>query len=350
MVKIGILTFHDGINYGAYLQTYALHNFLLKNGYDNEIINYKSPTFTFNEYKCFLWFKKPVNLYNNILKIIEFKRAHRKLKRTKRIFTSKALERKYFDVVIIGSDSVWNYSNNLSGFEPVYFSKGLRSRNLLSYAASFGPDTYGDNYPEPITSLLKRFDFISVRDANSQKMVEGLTGQKATVVLDPTLLYDFEQETVQCKYDNFVLIYSLGLANHQIEEIIKLAKKANKIVISIGYKNKGADLNIIAASPFEWVGFFKKADFIVTSMYHGVLFSMKYNKQFCTSIAPYRKSKLQQFLIDLELQDRIVRQPSEILRAFSSKIDYAGVNEKINQRRIISENFLKDAINYKKNY
>ena len=85
-------------------------------------------------------------------------------------------------------------------------------------------------------------------------------------------------------------------------------------------------------------------------MYHGTLFSIKYNKQFCTPITPYRKNKLLQFLTDLGLQDRIVRQPSAILRAFSSKIDYAGVNEKINQQRIISENFLKDVLNDKKNH
>ena len=38
---IGILTYHDGFNYGAYLQVYALQNTLKDHGVENVIINYK---------------------------------------------------------------------------------------------------------------------------------------------------------------------------------------------------------------------------------------------------------------------------------------------------------------------
>ena len=41
-MKIGILTFHEGINHGAYLQTYALMKTLQKMGNDVYIINYKN--------------------------------------------------------------------------------------------------------------------------------------------------------------------------------------------------------------------------------------------------------------------------------------------------------------------
>lgn len=345
MAKIGILTFHDGINHGAFLQAYALQNFLLKNGHDNEIINYKSLLFTFNEYKCFVRPQKPINLYNNIRKILKFKLAHRKMKRTKRVFTPHALEKISFDDVIVGSDSVWNYSNAFSGFDPVYFSSGLSSSRLFSYAASFGPDTCGDDYPQVISSLLKRFDAISVRDANSKKFAESLTGQKATLVLDPVFLYDFEQEVVECKHDNFILVYALGLGESQAKEVIEFAKKVNKKVISIGYKNKEADINIVSVSPFEWLGFFKKADFVVTSMYHGTLFSLKYNKQFCTLGSAYRRNKLEQFLIDIGLQDRFICLPDLIEKTLSDNIEYGQVGEQIQKRRMISEKFLRDALN-----
>ena len=47
-LKIGILTFHSALNYGAILQTYALQQSIKKSGADVEIINYQAP---FNEKK-----------------------------------------------------------------------------------------------------------------------------------------------------------------------------------------------------------------------------------------------------------------------------------------------------------
>lgn len=45
-MKIGIITFHTALNYGAVLQTYATYTILIKMGNDVEIINYHAP---FNE-------------------------------------------------------------------------------------------------------------------------------------------------------------------------------------------------------------------------------------------------------------------------------------------------------------
>ena len=39
--KVGIITFHKAISYGAVLQAYALQNFMLKLEIDNEIVDYK---------------------------------------------------------------------------------------------------------------------------------------------------------------------------------------------------------------------------------------------------------------------------------------------------------------------
>ena len=39
-MKIGIITFHRALNYGAVLQAYALHEYLKQCGYEVEIIEY----------------------------------------------------------------------------------------------------------------------------------------------------------------------------------------------------------------------------------------------------------------------------------------------------------------------
>ena len=41
-MRVGILTFHDALNYGAVLQCYALQNTLMNLGYEVEVIDYKN--------------------------------------------------------------------------------------------------------------------------------------------------------------------------------------------------------------------------------------------------------------------------------------------------------------------
>lgn len=82
---IRILTFFHCYNYGAYLQAYALHKFLLSEGYKNKFINYRSKKSIKNELNEEL---KPgvrnLRLYLKILfKILNFKFHQRKLKKNK---------------------------------------------------------------------------------------------------------------------------------------------------------------------------------------------------------------------------------------------------------------------------
>ena len=43
---VGIVTFNDAYNYGAFLQEYALQTYLIKSGYRTEVINYENPFFS----------------------------------------------------------------------------------------------------------------------------------------------------------------------------------------------------------------------------------------------------------------------------------------------------------------
>ena len=51
-MRIGIITFHRAINYGAVLQTYALQKFLNVSNYDAEVIDYRCEHME-NFYKTF---------------------------------------------------------------------------------------------------------------------------------------------------------------------------------------------------------------------------------------------------------------------------------------------------------
>ena len=65
------------------------------------------------------------------------------------------------------------------------------------------------------------------------------------------------------------MIYGKYFSKEEIKKIIELCKNKNLLILSIGYHNEWADLNILDADPFEFLKFLKFSDIIFTSMFHG---------------------------------------------------------------------------------
>lgn len=339
-MRTGILTYHNGINHGGFLQAYALQNFLRSKNIETEVIHYKNWKYTIGELKYFLNPRKPQNLFSNALKILKFRREILQLKLGKRIYDPKELRNDHFDNIIIGSDSIWNYTNSFSGFDPTYFSKDLNADNIISYAASFGPDKLDSAYPKEIQDLLRNLNAIAVRDDNSFNCVEKLIETQPTKVLDPTFLYDFHGEQKPCRTNNFILAYAIDLPEGTINSVKRLAKQKNKKIVSIGYKHDWADVNVRSLSPFEWLGYFANAHAIITSMFHGTIFCVKYNKPFCTVVTPYRANKLRSLLKDLQLESRLALTGDDVEAILNTDIDYTKTQVSLDSKRKHSEQFL----------
>ena len=62
--------------------------------------------------------------------------------------------------------------------------------------------------------------------------------------------------------------------------------------MSIGFYNSWVDVNLVDVNPSNFLNIFKYSSCVFTSMFHGVLFSVKYNKTFWFTDDPYRKNKL----------------------------------------------------------
>lgn len=342
-MKIGILTYHDGINHGAFLQTYSMYCELKKLNADVQVINYKSFKHWMIEYKCFLYTKKINLLVNNIRKIIKFKKSQQLLNCGKFTFCVDKIDS--FDKVVLGSDEIWNYSNEL-GLNPVYFGYGIKAKSIITYAVSFGSLSSETKLPDQLINCICNIDALSVRDENSMKILKNNLPKTKFVekVLDPTFLHDFSGEEKSCKYKNFILLYTTGVSIEQSKEIYDFAKKSNKILIAIGYYNKYCDYNIINLDPFEWLGFFLSADMVITTMFHGTVFSIKYNKEFCLIMDPYRKNKLSDLIKELNLGERVYSEENRLVNIFNSKIDYEFVNNILANKVELSRKFLEKNI------
>lgn len=285
-MKVGILTFHDGPNHGAFLQAWSTFRLLREAGYDVEIINYKNPSHHRKESGS-IWrkLKNPVYAWQMRQKQKTFQLARRQFHLGPLLKDANTLQRKHYDAVVIGSDVVWNYK--LFGYDPVFFGH-LNTDRRVAFSPSFGTVRPDDMHPDALANDLSMFHAIAVRDSNSQEIVRQLTGTVPKLTLDPTLVYNFAKEngaTQSTKTAPDLLVYSY----RQRPEIIECARsyaEDNQIEINcVGYPPslraprycQSVDMG---CDPFEWVRRFSNAHTILTSTFHGVVFSLKSQKPF----------------------------------------------------------------------
>ena len=373
-MKIGILTLPLRDNYGGIVQAVALYRYLHNQGHDVVLI-YKESAYTK------LWWKKvleeiliqiPFHNFKNIktnhkLKIEWQKRKafHRPFveneiyKISQNLYTKSDLEifakKEKFDAVIVGSDQVWRkeYIGNI--YYKSYFFDFLDGSEVkkIAYAASFGKNYWEGKYDiEDISKLMADFAAVSIREKSGVAICKNSFGfDNAKHVLDPTMLMDkeFYINEIISKYDTSrvskggLLTYVLDEEDEK-KEIIDFVKenlKIDKVTHLKGFNS----LNIIYTIP-EWLASFSNADFIVTDSFHGMVFSIIFEKDFVVIGNEGRGMDRFLSLLDLiVLEDRLILNKSQLCKAKLEKIDFLKVKEVLNKERKISEEFLERALN-----
>ena len=322
--QIAIITYQNVKNYGAFLQVYALQKILEREtSFKVKIINYKSQKFILNELRqCISKNLKKTVL--NLLCLCSYFVYRKKLNLDKfTINKKKAITQKY-EFIVYGSDEIWNFNNEAIGFDDFYFGK---YHNLKKYAfsASFGTVNKNQKKLKKILSYLKKFEKISVRDTNSSKILNHLNIAHR-ITLDPVLLYDFTKELKNIKNiyqkNRYILIYG-EVYDKKIIENIKLFKiEKNLEIISLGYYNNWADKNIVySLNPFLFLKIFKEAESIVTSMFHGTVLSLKFNKKFFLLKNDYRVNKLSDLKKKFNFQSININRNKDLYIDFKKKIN-----------------------------
>lgn len=322
--QIAIITYQNGKNYGAFLQVYALQKILEREtNFKVKIINYKSQKFILKELRqCISKNLKKTVL--NLLSLCSYFVYRKKLNLEKfTINKKKAITQKY-EFIVYGSDEIWNFNNKAVGFDDFYFGK---YHNLKKYAfsASFGTVNKNQKELKKILSYLKKFKKISIRDLNSSKVLTHLNIAHQ-ITLDPVLLYDFTEELKNVKNiyqkNRYILIYGAVYDKKIIENIKLLKIKKNLKIISLGYYNNWADKNIIySLNPFLFLKIFKEAESIVTSMFHGTVLSLKFNKKFFLLKDDYRVNKLSDLKKKFHFQSININGNKDLYIDFKKKIN-----------------------------
>lgn len=95
-------------------------------------------------------------------------------------------------------------------------------------------------------------------------------------------------------------------------------------------------------SPEEFIGYFYEASYIITTSYHGMAFSILFEKDFnVISIMRNETERMSSLLSILGLEDRISDQNSELK---VSAVDYSEVNPKLEAFVARSRKFLDNSL------
>lgn len=322
-MKIGIITFHNGSNYGAALQTFALQEFLSFIYNDVIIINYDN-YFISKGLRPIRWGKTLFDLYcaitdlfnlkNNKKKISNFKLFFDKYYNLSPLLTKEQLQKVGADVEICvsGSDQIWN--PNLRGaIDDIYLGKIKGVTKRISYASSFGNYNFDNEEANHILyENLQMFSGITVRE--KADVLKEKLGFEAKNVMDPTLLLskeDWSRSLNIIKKDtgiHYLLIYAMTEVNKVINYAKKIAKKRGLKPIVIGNYSRRINgvIYICDAGPKEFVELFLNADYIVTNSFHGTAFSINFEKQFISVMNPKSPERVKRLLDSLGMESRLV--------------------------------------------
>ena len=366
--SIIVTTFNKAHNYGAMLQEYALLNLLKSKNYNINVLNYNDKEIA----KCYKYYGfGNGTLKQRIKTIIKYTLFFNKNK--KRYYNFEKFENKYIsltqkydnfselqdiniDIMITGSDQVWNYqiTNGLSDVYTLNF--GNNNIKRISYAASIGVKEIPENLKESYKSKISKIDKISVREESAKSALSSLMGNRdINVVLDPTLLLRKEawNDLIANNHktmpeEKYIFAYVVEKNNEYYNIVNYLSKLTGLKVVhfdKIGIRYKNVLEKRYTGGPDDFISLIKNAEYVIATSFHATVFSIIFNKKFW--VVPHKTtgSRVTDLLKKLDISNRAVNSLEEFEKLnFDEDIDYENVNKILEKEREKSINWLIDAI------
>lgn len=359
-MKIRLITFHTPKNYGAVLQAYSLMSYLKNYSDDVEIIDYNTPALR-AKYPLKPKSKSIKQLIYNLLmystysqKKIKFEKfdafVSNKLSLTKRYESLEDLisDPPEADAVFTGSDQVFNPSRIEEERKVFYLDFLPRSTQKIAYAASFGIKSIPADKENEITGYLKSFDSISVREGSGIDIVKDLSGKSAVEVLDPVFLNDkkFWQNIAlpyKEKFENYLFYYRLMSSSESDAVAQRIAKEKNLklVVMTDGLIKWKADKILRDVGPEEFLYLMNNANYIVTDSFHGVAFSLIFEKQFTFSDMNDRTNERGLNLLQKAGIEQLAYAGE---KSPDRELNYYEINERLSKLINISKDYISDSL------
>lgn len=368
-IKIGIITYHRAHNYGAVLQAYALRTFLKENGYIVEFVDYW-PEYFINEYSLLHFYsiknrsikgkiKTIIGIFFGFYRIIKrhygfvkFIRKYLNISH-KIVFTNGAEVTGNYDVVIYGGDQIWREQSyeKFNNFDKVYFAVNSLKAKHISYAASMGIIDVNDEKKECLKTWMRNFEKIMVRENDLNDLITSMN-YNSNVVLDPVFLLaqtDWEKLIPSKKHNSkYILFYHHNYckdAEFLVRKIEKHYGYKIKIIRPMVYPFCVGTQEQQTANPLEFLSLYKNAEFVVSTSFHGVAFSIIFRKQFYALGMGKNSGRVKTLLSTLHVSERYLENVSNV--NLNTNINYREVETVLLKEIICSRDCLLESINTK---
>ena len=366
-MRIGILTFHRAVNYGAFLQAFALKRHLETLGHQVEIVDYW-PEGHADGYRLFphSWKNRPfkgkikflvslalryTRAKKRIDKMRELVKRHFNQDEEVRYQRAEALRELTYDCVVYGSDQIWWKSTipGYSGFDPAYWGEYVpETVKKVAYAPSMGIIDLTDADKEQIRKWLCNFDALSVRETGLYEAIRCLTDKEISVVLDPVFLLSKEEWSQYCrpvKRAKYILYYNL-IASKEADALVeRLEKEWRYDVVEVNGAVRPMKIGkryVQTADAIDFISLIRNAELVVTSSFHGTAFSLIFEKQFYAIGMGKRSGRVESLLQRLGIVDRLIK---DIVHLPNSNIDYFKLASLLDSQVLHSKKFLSYALN-----
>jgi len=388
MKTVGILSFPRYYNYGTFLQLYALQTTIEKLEFTCEVIDYDRNETNKKDRKNLV----ESSYIDNIKKVLSirnlstlkskinqrmFEKKRRKLTEGRTALYDQFLHKHFklgsihyseykellesppqCDVFVVGSDQVWNPLGHYK--DESYFLKFTSPKQRVAYAPSLGLSTIPAYARDWMREQILEIPFLSVREQEGAVEIKALTGRKAQVVLDPTLLlstkvWDAISKDSGVTSKPYLLCYILESDSYMREKAQEIANALNLVIVVLPVNKHDImdpSQDIIKAynvGPAEFVGLFKNAAFVCTDSFHGTVFSIIYNCPFFTfkrhnnpSQAALH-SRINTILGITGLRDRVLYKGKD-LPSNATTVDFAYANQQIAKEKEKSLLYLSESL------
>lgn len=350
-------------NYGSVLQAYALQNVLKDNSAEPVIVKMKNrPAGRKAKAKKYLRVLKSGKNYTSSVKLkmlLQEGRFSEKEKKIRRFINDRlsvlevgsareaAREVKDSDVLLAGSDQIWTHITGPNADWYTFKWPGLSDDvKRVSYAASASLTELSDAQKDEYHRALRDFSCVSFREQQSVDLLRSYLSAPVRCDLDPTLLFDKERwseiAAERIESSPYVFIYMLRPDTRLIEMGKRYAAEHNCKVIYTGLMadNYSGVETVCSAGAEEFLSYIKYADAVITNSFHGMAFSILFEKQFISVQLSSTNSRALNLLNKLGLTDRQIKTTEEISK-LNEKIDYLPVKERLEAERASSLGYIK---------
>ncbi|SKB95448.1 Polysaccharide pyruvyl transferase [Lachnospiraceae bacterium] len=302
-MRVGILTFQNAYNYGAVLQAFALKEAISSLGAEVEVINYDSPYMQLKKFQT-----EEFRLFSqNYLNL------------TDEYTDKKQIEYQKYDLIIAGSDQVWN--PGITRGDTAYFLDFTDdSVYRASYSASIalGLDALKDrNIQNWYKDNLMNIQSVSIRESIHYDFVSSIVPNDRMIVtsVDPSLLlsdkdYVNKLQLDDVKMDDYIFVFSYQPKMGLIDKANMLSMYYNLPIIAflLNYPEEyllEGSIMMKSIEVTDWIQLVRNAKMVLTDSFHGMMYSIVFRKpfyQYCSNQSV--SSRITGALNQFHLEDR----------------------------------------------